>query len=326
MQFLSVPAVLAILCCYFLTYSVFNKVIMKIATNVKILEVEKIGELLGRGAFGQVVKLKCKGYDQPFAGKILKDEDLGVSDEQADRAVTRFCREYECLTTLKPNRNIVEYRGICFTMKSDFPVLVMQLMPTDLHTYLLQKRNANLPLGRKMTILYEVARGLVYLHRNRIIHRDLTAKNVLLDASGTPKISDFGNSCLIDNVTATSYLGLMTGQVGTRCYMAPEVEMESARYNDRVDVFSFGHLALFVSTQIFPRSLLPSTYTCANTEVLAARSEVQRREEYFLELPRDFPLTRLIEKCLQLIQSRPNSAVVKQELRHLRKGISTTGV
>ncbi len=311
---------------YFLTYLVFHRVIKKFAPDFKVLEVEQIGRLLGRGAFGHVVELKCKGYDQPLAGKILKDEDLGASGEQADRAVDRFCLEYDCLSTLKPHRNIVPYRGICYTEKSDFPLLVMQLMPTHLHDYLLQDQNANLRLESKITMLYEIARGLVFLHRNDIIHRDLTAKNVLLDAHGTLKISDFGNSRFIDNVSATSYLGPMTGQVGTRCYMAPEMEMETAHYDGRVDVFSFGHLALFVSTQIFPRFLLPSTYISADTKERVARSEVQRREEYFKKLPADFALTPLITKWLDDFERRPNSATVKQELGRLRKSISTTGV
>ncbi len=204
-------------------------------------------------------------------------------------------------------------------MRSDFPVLVMELMPTDLHNYLLHEGNVNLPLERKITILYEIARGLVYLHSNRIVHWDLTAKNVLLDASGTPKISDFGNSRLIDSVNATSHLGSMTGQVGTRFYMAPELESEcdeSALYNEKVEVLSFGHLALFVSIQIYPRPLLQSTYTVRR--VLVARSEVERRQKYFKKLPTDFPLTLLMKKCLEDVVSRPNSAVVKQELSRLR--------
>ncbi len=326
-NFLQVKVTILFFRFFFLTYSVFHRMFDKFTTDVLILEVEQVGKILGRGAFGHVVKLKCKGYDQPLAGKILKDEDLGSTDEEADRAVDTFCREYKCLSTLKHHRNIVQYEGICFTVNSDFPVLVMQLMPTDLHKYLQHKSNAKLPLERKIAILHEVARGLVCLHRNKIIHRDLTAKNVLLDAHGTPKISDFGNSRLIDNVTATSYLGAMTDHVGTRCYMAPEVEMESAHYNHKVDVFSFGHLALFVSTQIFPRSLKPVTYKSADR--VHARSEVERREEYFQMLSTDFPLTLLIKNCLDVdLESRPNSAVVKQELSRLslRMGISTAGV
>ncbi len=63
--------------------------IRKFAPDVKILEVQQIRKLLGRGAFGQVVELRCKGHDPSLAGKILKDEDLGASEEQADRAVKR---------------------------------------------------------------------------------------------------------------------------------------------------------------------------------------------------------------------------------------------
>ncbi len=284
---------------------------------MKFLKVERIGKLIGKGAFGRVVELKCKGYERPLAGKILKDDDLEADEEQAQRSVKIFCREYKCLTTLAPHRNIVPYEGLCFVDYSEFPVLVMELMSTDLHRFLLSKENAGLQLHTKITILYEISRGLAYLHVNRIIHRDLTARNVLMDASGTPKISEFGNSSLIDSASATSYFGAMTGGVGTHMYMAPEINTERAQYNKKVDVFSFGHLALFVSIQKFPRFLESAVERIGGRMVY--RSEVERRVEYITELVTEFPLTPLIKRCLHnSIDDRPSSDEVKRQLKVLK--------
>ncbi len=295
------------------------------APDMKFLEVERIGKFIGRGAFGRVVELKCKGDERPLAGKILRDDDLGADREQAQESVKIFFREYKILTTLPTHRNIVPYRGLCFVENSEFPVLVMDRMSTDLHAFLLSAKNSGLQLDTKITILHEISRGLAYLHSNRIIHRDLSAKNVLMDASGTPKISDFGNSNLIDSVSATSNLGVMTGRVGTLLYMAPEVNAEEPRYNTKVDVFSFGHLALFVSIQKFPRFLTPAVYMIGG--LMKCRSEVERREEYFKELPKGFPLTPLIKMCLDnTTVYRPSSDEVKRQLTVLKGNTSTSGV
>ncbi len=286
-----------------------------------ISQIEHIGKEIGHGTFGRVLEMKCRGWTKPLAGKVLRD-DLGVSSRQEDMAQERFHREYNCLRALKPHRNIVQYQGIAYTTLSRFPVLLMELMPEDLHHYLQRKRNSNLSVTRKTSILYEIAQGLEYLHQNRVIHRDLSARNVLMDSEGIPKISDLGNSRLLnyDSGTSTPFAG-MTANVGTRVYMAPEVqpEDETADYSYKVDVFSFGHLALFVSLQTFPKSLLSSTYTDTDGN-LRARTEVARRVRYFEQMPPELPpkLTELIEECLNNSPvHRPSSSEVKKRLENL---------
>ena len=109
----------------------------------------------------------------------------------------------------------------------------------------------NVPLVLKRSMLEDVARGLFYLHSYDplIIHRDLTAKNVLLTASHVAKITDFGNSRIIN--LPPGQLGCTLSQLpGTLVYMPPEALSASARYSSRLDIFSFGHLALYTLTQV----------------------------------------------------------------------------
>lgn len=96
----------------------------------------------------------------------------------------------------------------------------------------------------------DVCKGMVYLHGSAgVIHRDLTPKNVLLDATGTAKIADFG---LIDlalclfvserNETGVSRLDnpdYLTHPVGALPYVAPEVYLHH-KYSFHADVYSFG--------------------------------------------------------------------------------------
>ena len=166
-------------------------------------------------------------------------------------------------------------------------------------------------LVRKNTILFDIAKGLHHLHSQRpaIIHKDLTTGNVLLDSNGTAKISDFGNSRMVD-VMATPEL--LTTHPGTLDYMPPEA-LAGGEYNDRLDMFSFGHLSIYAITQRRPHPLLPSSYK-NRAGYLIARTEVERRQDYLNEVKSileggdKHPLYRLIIKCLQLEPSaRPSS-------------------
>lgn len=76
----------------------------------------------------------------------------------------------------------------------------MEQLQTNLHGYLLTPSYANLPLNAKVSILHDIAKGLGYLHNHKplVIHCDLTAKNVLLSSEREAKISNFGNSRIID--------------------------------------------------------------------------------------------------------------------------------
>ena len=109
----------------------------------------------------------------------------------------------------------------------------------------------NIPLSLKRSVLEDVAKGLLYLHTHdqQIIHRDLTAKNVLLTSSLVAKITDFGNSRIV-NLQPGQLARTLSRLPGTLVYMPPEAFSVSSHYGPSLDVFSFGHLALFTLTQV----------------------------------------------------------------------------
>lgn len=103
-----------------------------------------------------------------------------------------------------------------------------------------------IPLILKYSILRDIARGLAYLHP-QVIHRDLSAKNVLLTPFFSAKICDFGNSLSSD---LNGRLQRLTPYPGKRVYMPPEALIEPFIYDCSMDIFSFGHLALFTMIQV----------------------------------------------------------------------------
>ena len=108
-----------------------------------------------------------------------------------------------------------------------------------------------IPLPVKISILTDTCSGLVYLHsmESPIVHRDLTARNVLLTESLRAKITDLGNSRMV-NFRPGQLAQTLTKTPGTTVYMPPEALSESHRYGLSLDMFSFGHLALFVLIQV----------------------------------------------------------------------------
>ncbi len=128
------------------------------------------------------------------------------------------------------------------------PVLVSEHLEHDLHEYLLSSPNMALVL--KQSILEDVSKGLLFLHNLSpapIIHRDLTAHNVVLTASLMAKISDYANSALVD---LTSIECPTKDNVKLSVYLPPEYDDESKKKSASVDIFSFGHLILFCCIQV----------------------------------------------------------------------------
>jgi serine/threonine protein kinase len=95
-------------------------------------------------------------------------------------------------------------------------------------------------------MLRDIAKGLAYLHP-QVIHRDLSAKNILLTPFFTAKICDFGSALSSDSNSRPHEL---TPYPGERVYMPPEALADPAMYDCSMDIFSFGHLALFTMIQV----------------------------------------------------------------------------
>ena len=182
------------------------------------------------------------------AGKRIHELLLNVENEGVPEMIQKYQQECQLMSSLR-HPNITQFLGLCFLPGTQLPLLVMERLETSLDDLL--EHMPNLPLSTKRSILEDVASGLLYLHERNppVIHRDLTSKNVLLTFSLVAKITDMGNSRIADMRPGQMVRTLST-LPGTLVYMPPEALDDTHRYGPSLDVFSFGHLALFTLTQV----------------------------------------------------------------------------
>jgi serine/threonine protein kinase len=269
------------------------------------------GVELGSGTYGSVIELIHCG--EKVAGKKFK-----ISSLDRIKAMTeKLCGEMILMMQIH-HSNIVQSKGVCFLAGHPLPVLLMERMMCSLHAFLLDPTNPNVHITCKLSLLQDVAKGLLYLHNHKpvVIHRDLTAKNVLLDSKLNAKICDFGNSRVMDLDPETSP-ETFSSVPGTLDFMPPEAHSMHAEYDPSLDIFSFGHLALLTATQS-TINVLPSTYSDGSQ--LHARSEVKRRSESLsiaeTMLGIEHKLVYLMKQCLHNRPAqRPHAAELVQTLQ-----------
>ncbi|KAA3477885.1 Cysteine-rich RLK 29 [Gossypium australe] len=192
---------------------------------------------LGQGGFGSV-----------FKGRLSFGQDIAVKrlSRESKQGDLEFKNEVLLVAKLQ-HRNLVRLLG--FSLERTERLLVYEFVPNaSLDRFIFDpKRREQLNWEQRYKIIGGIARGLLYLHedsRLRIIHRDLKASNVLLDADMNPKIADFGMARLF---TMDETQGNTSRIVGTYGYMAPEYAMHG-QFSVKSDVFSFGVLILEIVT------------------------------------------------------------------------------
>ncbi|GKV51588.1 hypothetical protein SLEP1_g58226 [Rubroshorea leprosula] len=186
---------------------------------------------LGEGGFGLVYKGKLSD------GRVVAVKQLSVASHQGK---SQFVTEIATISVVQ-HRNLVQLYGCC--IEGNRRLLVYEYLENkSLDQALFGKRELHLDWPTRFSICLATARGLAYLHeesRLRIIHRDVKASNILLDAELCPKISDFGLAKLYDDKKTH----ISTRVAGTIGYLAPEYAMRG-HLTKKADVFGFGVVAL----------------------------------------------------------------------------------
>jgi len=217
-------------------------------------------DAIGQGAYGIVIAARDK--------TVQKKEKSFLAIKKIEKAfehkifTKRTIRELKILRLLQ-HENIVDVKNI-FLPKSreDFDDIYLcnELMETDLASIVKSPQ----PLSDEhiQFFVYQIFRGLKYMHSAGIIHRDLKPRNLLVNSNCDLKICDFG---LSRTLHSTKGAGNMTDYVATRWYRPPELLLETKDYGPAVDMWSVGCI---LAELLRRKPFLPGTETKHQLELI----------------------------------------------------------
>ncbi|KAG0485590.1 hypothetical protein HPP92_009669 [Vanilla planifolia] len=238
-----------------------------------------VGTRVGIGFFGEVFRGIWNGTD--VAIKVFLEQDLTAEN------VEDFCNEISILSRLR-HPNVILFLGAC--MKPPHLSMVTEYMEMGSLYYLIHMSGQKKKLSwrKRLKMLRDICRGLMCIHRMKIVHRDLKSANCLVNKHWTVKICDFGLSRVMKG-------GLLcdNSSAGTPEWMAPEL-IRNESITEKCDIFSLGVIMWELCTLSRPWEGVPAVQV-----VYAVANESTR-----LEIP-EGPLGKLIADCWAEPNERP---------------------
>ena len=192
------------------------------AQDVAELKDFQLGDCLGKGAFGSVYRALNWGTGETVAVKQIKLADMPKSELRV------IMSEIDLLKNLD-HPNIVKYHGSVKTPET-LNIILEYCENGSLHS--ISKNFGRFPENLVALYMAQVLNGLLYLHENGVIHRDIKGANILTTKQGVVKLADFGVASRTTGLHETSV-------VGTPYWMAPEV-IELSGATPESDIWSLG--------------------------------------------------------------------------------------
>jgi len=186
----------------------------------------ELEELVGSGGMSSVYRAHDRLLERTVALKILHEQFT-----RDDDYVERFRREARAVAQLAhPNIVTVIDRG-----EQDGRQFIVFEYVDGMNLKELMTQEGPLSPREAIELALQVARGLSFAHESGLVHRDVKPQNVLLDADGRAKVTDFGiaHAVDVDGMTITGTI------MGTSNYIAPE-QARGQPVDEQTDVYSLG--------------------------------------------------------------------------------------
>ena len=280
-------------------------------------QIKRTGVELGSGSYGKV-------FEVDYSGKLCAAKEIHsllfqlATGEGPAKLKDDFLHECHLWSTLR-HPNVVQFLGVYYpsTDESGLPVMVLEKMQDSVTS--LTAKHENIPLLVKLSILHDVSLGLRYLHDLNpvVIHRDLTPSNILVTSHLEAKITDLGVAKVMMTTGGTKTL---TKTPGTGVFMPPEALDDKPVYGPPLDVFSFGGVILYVTSQQWPT---PKSWSQIDpkTKKKMFLSEVERRQQYIdMMTGGAADLKPLVVSCLEDDpELRPSVTDISERLKNMKE-------
>ncbi|KAJ3348974.1 Mitogen-activated protein kinase [Kappamyces sp. JEL0680] len=188
---------------------------------------------LGQGAYGYV----CAARDKLSGREVAVKKVTKIFEKEI--FAKRALRELKLLKHFNGHENITCILDMDLQNPADYNeiFLVQELMEADLHQII--RSQQSLTEQHYQFFVYQICKGLKYIHSANVLHRDLKPGNLLVNADCELKICDFGLARGFSD-TPESNAGFMTEYVATRWYRAPEIMLSFKSYTKAIDMWSVG--------------------------------------------------------------------------------------
>lgn len=259
--------------------------------NIDFSEIS-IGARVGIGFFGEVFRGIWNGTE--VAVKVFLEQDL------TEENIEDFANEISILSRIR-HPNVILFLGACTTPPRLSVVTEFMEMGSLYHLIHVSGQKNNLSWQRRLKMLCDICRGLMCIHRMKIVHRDLKSGNCLVNKHYKVKICDFG---LSRSLTPTPVQD--SSSAGTPEWMAPEL-IRNEPFSEKCDIFSLGVIIWELYTLKRPWEGVPAIQV-----VYAVANDGKR-----LELP-EGPLGKLIADCWAEPDERPSCEEILSRLVECR--------
>uniref|UniRef100_A0A669BC65 LIM domain kinase 2 n=1 Tax=Oreochromis niloticus TaxID=8128 RepID=A0A669BC65_ORENI len=210
------------------------------------------GEVLGKGFFGQAIKVTHKA-----TGEVMVMKELIRCDEETQKT---FLKEVKVMRSLD-HPHVLKFIGVLY--KDKRLNLITEFIEGGTLKDFIRDMDP-FPWEQRVSFAKGIASGMAYLHSMSIIHRDLNTHNCLVKLDNTVVVADFGLSRLIVEEKVKPLPEKPTNKkrfrridrkkrytvVGNPYWMAPEM-LNGKRYDEKVDIFSFGIVLCEIIGQVY---------------------------------------------------------------------------
>lgn len=207
------------------------------------------GEVLGKGSFGQAIKVT-----HVETGEVMVIKELLQFDEETQKTFLKEVKVMRCLE----HPNVLKFIGILY--KDKRLNLISEYVQGGTLRDTIQKMDQGHPWKLRVSYAKDISAGMAYLHSMNVIHRDLNSHNCFVRENQSVVVADFGLAQLVKEeknaspgqVSKMNKLGRKKRYtvVGNPYWMAPEM-INGKDYDEHVDIFSFGILLCEIIGRVY---------------------------------------------------------------------------